>query len=39
MPATVLDDAPNGIPICADLADAIALAGGVPASSSSAWPR
>jgi uncharacterized NAD-dependent epimerase/dehydratase family protein len=26
----VLDDKPNGIPICADLADAIALAGGVP---------
>ncbi len=26
----VLDDVPNGIPICADLADAIALAGGVP---------
>lgn len=27
-----LDDAPNGIPICVDLADAIALAGGVPDS-------
>lgn len=26
----VLDDKPNGIPICADLADAIALAGRVP---------
>ena len=27
---TVLDDTPNGIPICADLAGAIALAGRVP---------
>jgi uncharacterized NAD-dependent epimerase/dehydratase family protein len=26
----VLDDAPNGIPICADLADAVSLAGRVP---------
>jgi uncharacterized NAD-dependent epimerase/dehydratase family protein len=26
-----LDERPNGIPICADLADAIALAGGAPA--------
>jgi uncharacterized NAD-dependent epimerase/dehydratase family protein len=25
-----LDDKPNGIPVCADLAEAIALAGGVP---------
>jgi uncharacterized NAD-dependent epimerase/dehydratase family protein len=27
---TILGDGPNGIPVCADLDDAIALAGGVP---------
>ena len=33
----VLGDKPNGIPICADLAGAIALAGAFPTSSSSGW--
>ena len=36
---TVLDGKPNGIPICADLDDAIDLAGRTPDASSSAWRR